>query len=545
MEVNENVEVSRKRARIVELWSEYDHLPNSTWKVNKRARSSYLFTIPEDPALLDANILSLGFLIEDVMDLNAIEAATAAAEAAKVAFEKEILDLKKTIFGNPLPELSAPFFTSETPCVPTPEFSLEVLPGVWVQLKNLNLLTLFRSHVFFEDRHYFSGLSALRSFVGAVLLDCLTALNAKHNFKAPIRLWEQASLHGLFPELFSLQLFGHVGVVEVKKPSTATVNVFSSQGILCQVYEYLRILRMLYGIRWCFCILTTYVEWAICYLHDCGNIAAIDEPAVVDQQSDEFQNGMNSVGEFEISISDSVLDIPSLPSSAEPSFQLQVSEVISYNDLKLAYLLASVVYKMAKSPRCRVLSQKGKRMMFSSDGRKEWADLRSHKIHLNDFVGVDVTAIYLLKALGEGAEGKCFLACDEHGRSCVAKFHFADRDVSLLDLKMKLTAIQHNWHTIFGIPCAVLNGQVLVVPFFRAVEWTDDTKARYKSHVVTALRKIAAAKRVHADLRWDHVMLKDNSSTPEIVIVDLNCIEDERAQEELLSEMETKLGIVC
>ena len=51
--------------------------------------------------------------------------------------------------------------------------------GAWVGLKNLDLLTLFKSGVDFEVELLFTGEAAIRTYVLAVLKDCVTALNGK------------------------------------------------------------------------------------------------------------------------------------------------------------------------------------------------------------------------------------------------------------------------------------------------------------------------------------------------------------------------------
>ena len=67
---------------------------------------------------------------------------------------------------------------------------------------------------------------------------------------------------------------------------------------------------------------------------------------------------------------------------------------------------------------------------------------------------------------------------------------------------------------------------------------------KYCDAVVAALRKIAAAHLLHSDLKWEHVMLRGNVSSVEVVVVDLKCdmIEDE-TEDHLLAQMMQELNI--
>ena len=78
-------------------------------------------------------------------------------------------------------------------------------------MKNLDLPTSFKSGVEFEGELLFTGEAAIRTYVLAVLKDCVTALNGRRHFKVPLVVYDQTCLYGLFPDFFFLHLLGHVG----------------------------------------------------------------------------------------------------------------------------------------------------------------------------------------------------------------------------------------------------------------------------------------------------------------------------------------------
>ena len=176
------------------------------------------------------------------------------------------------------------------------------------------------------------------------------------------------------------------------------------------------------------------------------------------------------------------IDIPSVKAAKAPAGKLELcrSKVLQYDDSQLAYILASTMYKMAKSPRGRILSMDAERLLVTKDS-SSWEELPDtvQKVCLTDFVSSDVQSIYLLEALGQGAEGKCFLACDGVGNSCVAKFHFArsrSREADEKLLLAELTAVRNNWKDVFGIDCIVFTETILLMPFFHAINWNADEK---------------------------------------------------------------------
>ena len=463
-----------------------------------------------------------------------------AAEAKTVAAEAKTVALQATPFTVPLPPIGVRHNTVDSPHVHEVIYSVQCQDGVVRRLEGLSLCTLFVSYALAKKSRDFTSETDVAVLVASVLEDCATALNLGGMLTVDIKVQHEPALSHLYPDVVLFQMFSLIGLCEVKKPSLPNKNIFTEGGVYSQVFSYLRLLRTYYGIRWCFCILSTYVEWAVFYLDDCKSIAEMESVADVDAASRRDQEAIDLVEpkDEEATFNTSTICISTIHSKpAEPSPTLVRSNVVRFDDPNLAYYMAATMYKMAKSPRNRVLSLDGDRLMVTPTSA-EWKPLprTAEVVRLNDFVNADVRAIYLLRSLGEGAEGKCFLACDAIGRTCVTKLYKKSHG--------GLQAVVQNWQTVFGIDCIAFSSSILLIPFFHAVNWNaGDNKTKYRAGVIDALRKLAAAHRIHTDLRWDHVMLRDFSSS-EVVVVDLNCrIVSDRDEEQLLSEMMSTLQI--
>ena len=538
------MDFEKQRDQLKSLREKFESLPESQKKKYKIKKKH---SIEED--LPDSE---LGFAIE-VMEL-VVDAVT--ADAQRVAAESKVASLTTNPFSKPLPPLGRPLVKLSSPHVGTNYPSVKTSVGVAPKIDELPLHKEFASFIFGVESLDYSSEASVQDLVCFVLHDCAKALNGGGALRVPIRVQREAALLHLFPDHVFFQTGTHVGVCEVKKPSTEDVKVFDEPGMFGQVFSYLLLLRSYFGIRWCFCILSTYEEWAICYLDDCKEIAklhCVDDVEKFCREEQDAIDAKEKIYSGKMSLKNT-LNFPTIkiPSAKRVKAgagirKLYRSKVIRFDDPQLANHLAAAMYMMAKSPRSRVLSLDGERLLVTAKS-STWEELPASldEIRLTDFVCADVQAIYLLEDLGRGAEGKCFLACDAEGRSCVAKFHYVEsksKKDAKKTVREHLAAVKLNWLVVFGIDCILFAKElVLLTPYFHAVDWdAEDSKSKHRGGVVAALRKIAAAHRIHSDLKWEHVMLKNAS---EVVIVDLNCeIVDNQTEEQLLSSMMKKLGV--
>ena len=140
--------------------------------------------------------------------------------------------------------------TTASPHVDRGYPSVKCVDGVVHPIQGLKLLTEFISSIFSLEYRDHTGETDIRFLVGRVLRVCAKGLNGGQLLDVPMMVQHEAALSHLFPDIVILKSGTHVGICEVKKPSTADVNVFKADGVLGQVFSYLRLLRTYCGIRY-------------------------------------------------------------------------------------------------------------------------------------------------------------------------------------------------------------------------------------------------------------------------------------------------------
>lgn len=132
--------------------------------------------------------------------------------------------------------------------------------------------------------------TTIQIYVENAMFDCIFAARLNHSLLMERGLSVDASC----PDGWVFRIAGPdgvaihmpIGVVEVKKPSTNSTGSQSASrssvhdadhlddaAVLGQIYDYLCLMRLYYGLTNAFGILTNYVEWRIVWLPDTDNVA--------------------------------------------------------------------------------------------------------------------------------------------------------------------------------------------------------------------------------------------------------------------------------
>jgi len=242
-----------------------------------------------------------------------------------------------------------------------------------------------------------------------------------------------------------------------------------------QCRDYLMYGRNEHGVRFSFCILTTWDYWRICWLPDEG-----EEPSDQEEEEEEEEKHRASA-----SSRSKVVSSPS-PSPASDMDQfaaandmatlqrlvlqantesgrkvfasiktrqplrdvttgqvvLHASRVFRYDEPELTLILLTVLYKMWLSPfvPAQRLLQPERQYMSLSRGYGEriiWTRLATEVTHLQWLVmpPPQTKHFFILKRLGTGLHGTAFLACSASGSVCVIKFA---SDILIIDHRARL-----------------------------------------------------------------------------------------------------------
>ena len=205
---------------------------------------------------------------------------------------------------------------------------------------------------------------------------------------------------------------------------------------------------------------------------------------------------------------------------------------MSYDDPALLHLLTSLLWKMSYSPRVTV--DISSQVLCVTAGSIKWTDLPHRLMQIglsfSSFVPDNRECIYLLRQLGEGAEGKCFLGCDALGNVCAVKLY--------RDGVEGVQNILGIWNDVFGLKAFLLSS-ALVMPYVFSPSWAAAEKRERWSAVDAAMDKLLAKGYYHRDMKWSHVCLLHRNGQDEVVFIDTdigpleNCSSDERKQEML------------
>lgn len=346
-----------------------------------------------------------------------------------------------------------------------------------------------------------------------------------------------------------------IGVCEVKQPSPngSRAEDLDNGQVVAQVTNYMYNLQSLCGIKFPLAILTTYDNWRFLCLPEALDLAKSDTLGPLVTPDEPLQRP-------------SMLDvIPSLDSEERIVVSGDNVEGVKWVDRKvyatriysskdewpeLLSMLGTVLLKMPRSPRTQpVFAQPRSIYLVASSALEEFKPaelpglstfrLRTgplKKISLTDSgVPEQLIVLYLLYQIGEGRDGKVWLAAFPDGRSCLVKFRHREhatpdndgsqsREGSQTKLMAMVRAEAALWKEIWGLEAygLSLSGRAAVVmPFLKPVSETE-----WKSEEICGVVREAVATMVnagfrHNDVKRDHVGLYQEGGDLKAALFDL------------------------
>ena len=288
-----------------------------------------------------------------------------------------------------------------------------------------------------------NGEVSIENFVFQVITDIITLL--KLNSKIKVYTQVQITLVKHTPDLIFMEVNGRlIGICEVKKPSFDKSDLKDlNQNLQNQVTNYLLQLKNIYGVQTPIGIISTYNEWAICFLR-------------------ESEAYMQSSEQFFTPPSES-----SAPSTDDGKMTLLTSLVYTHDSVTLIEVLAATIYKMYHSvtipPVSLIRSSSNKitrKFGYVNNEGFVWKVLPSTLKSFSYEMPTDQTKnFYFIQDFHGGKDGRVWLSISEAGKLAVCKIS-KDHDY-------KNEALY--WNTIWGPNLAytttLLNVNALIMPF--------------------------------------------------------------------------------
>jgi len=307
--------------------------------------------------------------------------------------------------------------------------------------------------------------------------------------------------------------------------------------VIGQLFDYMQIVRMFFGVRFVFGILSTYDEWRIVWLRDAKILArATGTPTplqpkppqiVLDDENDDvtiFKRIPGAANDF--------VDAPpgkvetKLPSPKKR--KCYVSKVYLRSDPELILALATVVRKMFESPIDVPRFLSGKRLYEKLDGNNaRWVPRPFSALRLGEYGG-NSAELFVLHIFGSGGgDGRACLAADKDGRCCVIKFHRPIYDHAALDSKAICEKEAAAWRTVWELPSvARCEGTrwAVVMKYVRVFSSRLDAEKSGVSQntVQAAVDRVVSCGYEHTDLKWSHVGAYIDGDCLRIVFIDLS-----------------------
>ena len=236
-------------------------------------------------------------------------------------------------------------------------------------------------------------------------------------------------------------------ICEVKMP---TKGILADPVVLGQVFDYMVMLRAMYGLRDVFAIITTYTEWIIGCLPDTSERAA----------------SLNEKPHF--SENSGIDDLNAL----EKCRTMNVSDIFRYSDVNLIPNLVSLLRKClhARFSPVKLFSNQRKyyRLCETTKAKEDMTETIFEKFpsSLKAFTLVPPTEktklFFILRQFHSGGDGEVVLACSAGGNLCVIKFNF-DPDKALQEVELWKTL--YNVNTVFVKNFGRDGRQAIVMPF--------------------------------------------------------------------------------
>jgi hypothetical protein len=320
----------------------------------------------------------------------------------------------------------------------------------------------------------YSNESAVALFVRAVLRDIM---NGHPNLRGVVSIDTEVTVASLRPDIMVLSINSlPIGFCEVKKPGIM-YNVDTAlhrPEILGQAYDYAMELRHLHGLQWAFVILTTFTHWRVLWLDDdAGNYGA--QLAALDDES---------------------VAAPRSTVATPPPVCTDIVEGV--NRPQLASFLASVLLKMAKSPRSA--SKSVIRPYLQEQGIRWWVyDEPPNSVY--SFPDDPNPPFARLEQLFSGRDGSCWVVAKE-GQMYVLKIVRRAAATSYQDALDAAELEARRWDSIWGVPSQaviVLGCPALVMPYVEIFPNAESYLRRVED-VELAVLQMAQRGFVHGDL---------------------------------------------
>ncbi|KAM9991037.1 hypothetical protein ACTFIY_007106 [Dictyostelium cf. discoideum] len=373
--------------------------------------------------------------------------------------------------------------------------------------------------------------STLHHYVGCLLKDAISLCGLENE----LRLSHEQSIVGLKPDYWVVKKNSDfVGVIEIKRSN----GVFNNRKIFGQVFDYLIGLSYLFCKTQAFCLLTTYNEAMVVFTQDSIDLAASDFNEFKDQTSKKRTRKIPQK-----------IDNASTKNNLNTiERKLYHSERVNLGDPeKYLEFLCSVLIKMNN---CSHDSRKEQTRfvvplsMNSTEAKVQKIQLDIKTKELTDLKQLEVDRqleeVYLLKNLGGGGDGFCWLACTSSGHSLAIK-SFKKSDESLINRESQL------WKEIWGIKTVVkkyLGENHLVMPFVKVVTPDDYIKKKeeFDRLVSIACQTFAEKGYQHDDLKIRHIAKYTNQENEtKYIFIDLTRVLDIKKTKEAIDASKEKM----
>ncbi|CAG8631081.1 8882_t:CDS:1, partial [Paraglomus occultum] len=378
----------------------------------------------------------------------------------------------------------------------------------------------------FENKGNFDYCSetSIANCVSVVLADIVYAMGREKE----LSFREEMPFRQQRPDIWVVSFHGlPVGIIEIKKPSD---KIMDSPQLGGQVFDYLTMLQSFYGIKWHFAIVSTYRQWKIFWLKDTDTIAKSDSVSTPDNLFITNQHQLPDIPLWGGANPVTVKAV-SKKRTATTSRNIYASDTIFSDDKRLAHAIASVLHKMASTPRDKVcLVDHNRAYIEMNDQTWKWTDLPSDlkQVKFELMPRIDAPKYICLAYLGSGSEGLVWLATTKSGNGCVIKLSTTIRPIPLqltgtkehynrnteeeretLLSKMKTEA--KNWSDVWGInaQAKIIGGQpALVMPYLQMCSQDElDNSSEIQNATCIAVEDMAKQGYQHADLSQRHVGL--------------------------------------
>ena len=520
---------------------------NLLQSLNIREYEGKINRILETDGLADACVRRSQLEELRLMELQHALSCLAMEKKLKEAALKKVEEDERTIFTEGLPPLDDKVNAPKTPSHGEGDvcefdvcdfglYSRDIIvrprfPGSYVvnpSIPNSGEVTV-AMYSFFVLRDIVRGLG-LEDLV-KISLEMVVAFDDKTSLRPDAWLLHRKMISG------SMVRFIPIGVEECKQSLVGhhATSILDDKKCIGEVFDYMQVLRMHFGVQRVFGILSTYDEWRICWLTDSDDLALSTEsstvlvvPHVIPEE--DFKAPF-------VLIPGSTKDIVEAPDKADMKLpnplerNCHVSKVYLRTDPELILALATVIRKMYESPIEQPPFLSGKRLYQKLNTRNVLFVPRPFStLHLGEFGG-KAKELFVLYVFGSGGgDGRACLAADQKGRCCVIKFYRPARGSNDAGSEIARDFCEKEaeaWRAVWNLPAITRKEQsrwVVVMKYVRLFSSFLDAEqcGVSRDDVKTAVDRVVACGYEHTDLSWMHVGMYMEGNQKRIVFIDLS-----------------------